>query len=300
MRCWPGERHGADDAPHPRLTTLEGLLERKRIAGRCRRTPYRRRCTMPPAVAASPRHKPRSAPPRKTSDRYAVSRAGAKTKSALSSGHGGGRTGAGSAATRAMFCSAIQRSGASSNQLGVARFARDLRLGRALQRGQETRRQRRVERQRGRQLDEDYRQLFGQPRHIVDELGQQRVAIGEPLDMGDRLGKLGTEAEIVRHAVAPARPGRGAVAAVEGGIDLDAIEPRRVARKVRRAVAERIAPAPGSPSRRCRCATACGAWGEGEGFEPSRCKAIIARLGSRRALTSAWRGAKKPLVPRRR
>ena len=78
-------------------------------------------------------------------------------------------------------------------------------------------------------------------------------AIDQPPFVRDRLGQLDRKPEAVGNACRPARIGFRLVRAIEARIDLDRVEPGRVAFEIAGAVAERDPPPlAGSTSRRCR------------------------------------------------
>ena len=92
-----------------------------------------------------------------------------------------------------------------------------------------TRRDRGVEGEARRQLDQHRPAPVAELGGLLGERRDQLAAIDQPPLVRDRLGQLDREPEAVRHARRPARIGRGLVRAVEARIDLDRVEPRRVA-----------------------------------------------------------------------
>ncbi len=126
---------------------------------------------------------------------------------------------------------AQQRVGLCHEPARVARLARDRAAEPIGQAREEALRDRGIERQARRKLDEDRPAAIAEAGDLLGELGEERIAIDQPRRMRDRLGKLDGEAEVGGHARRPALIGRAAVGAVEAAVDLDRVEARRIARK---------------------------------------------------------------------
>src|SRR6185295_6163184 len=90
-----------------------------------------------------------------------------------------------------------------------------------------------VEREAWRQLHQQATEPCAERRELREEPLQGRRAARETLVMRDRARDLHREAERSRHARRPSFESRGAVRAIEGGIDLHGGKRTRIAREVR-------------------------------------------------------------------
>ena len=92
-----------------------------------------------------------------------------------------------------------------------------------------------------RELNQRDSKFRAQPARVASKFLNQRVAILELSYMRDCLGEFDSEAKIVGNAIRPALPRGGAMPPMEGRVDLDAIEPCRIARKIGNAFTEVVA-----------------------------------------------------------
>ena len=114
----------------------------------------------------------------------------------------------------------------------VSRLERDTAIKSSSQHGEERARYARVECEAWRQLQEQAAQPCAHRCDLREKVFEKRRAIGEPLVMRDRARNLDGKAERAWHAPRPPLESRGAMRAIESGIDLHRGEYLRITRKV--------------------------------------------------------------------
>ena len=98
-----------------------------------------------------------------------------------------------------------------------------------------------VERKTRRELYQDRSALRSQTRGLLEKPFQIGIRVNKPLLVGNDLWQLDSEAKIVRNRRCPSFVGGPAVGPVEAGVDLDAVEHRRVPLEMAPNIGESIA-----------------------------------------------------------
>lgn len=119
--------------------------------------------------------------------------------------------------------------GARQEPARMSRLAGRPDAGKPGQHPEEGARDRRIEGETGRQLKQQNVELAFQCTDILEECDRLFPAIEQPALVANRLGHLYGKAEILRHAVVPACPGRWSMPTIKGRVDLNPAEPRRIA-----------------------------------------------------------------------